>query len=195
MSWWLRVPLACCGMLTKPNCERGFQFSGTINRVCSGGLYRPPSRIISSKTTIGGMRVLSLRLLAAITIAFSKLSFLLRRDSTVYHAAPLHGFPLIRGMVRFQWMTQELPIGVGLLLRVGEVAESSRRSSGEGERLLRCWCFYGAKVFRSDLLPGLAARIVSTNAIPISITTTIAASIKLCWIVRVPFPCARGLVC
>jgi hypothetical protein len=51
---------------------------------------------------IGGVRGLFLRRLAAIAMAFSKFSFLLRRDSTVYHAAPLHGFPLSWGMVWFQ---------------------------------------------------------------------------------------------
>lgn len=84
-------------VLSEPKFERGFHFSGTINRVCSGGLGWPPSGMTSSTYAIGGVRGLLFRLLAAIAMAFSKCSFLLRRDSTVYQAAPLRGFPLARG--------------------------------------------------------------------------------------------------
>ena len=189
------MPLAGCGMLTEPKCERGFQFFGTMKRVCSGGLSRPPSGISSSTTAIGGIRGLSLCLLAAIAIAFSKSAFLFRRDSAVYPAAPLRGVPLILGMVRLQCLSQEQPIGVGLLLRVGSVAERSGRTSGTRENLLQCRCFCETEVLGSALRPGVPIHRMSPNPIPINITIAIKSSIEICEIMLVPFPCARRFGC
>jgi hypothetical protein len=90
--------LAGCRMLAEPKFELEFQFSGTMNRVCSGGLGRPPSGMTSSTYAIGGVRGLLFHILASITMAFLNFSFLLRCDSVIYQAAPLRSFPLARGM-------------------------------------------------------------------------------------------------
>jgi hypothetical protein len=94
--------LAGCRMLYEPKLVLGFQFSGTMNRVCSGGLGRPPSGMTSSTYSIGGVHGLFFRLLAAITMDFSNFPFLLRHDSAAYQAAPLRGFALPRGMAGSQ---------------------------------------------------------------------------------------------
>ena len=73
-----------------------------MNKVCSSGLGRPPSGMTSSTYAIGGVHGLLFHLLAAIAMDFSKSSFLLHRDSTVYQAAPLRYFLLAWGMAGSQ---------------------------------------------------------------------------------------------
>jgi hypothetical protein len=97
------------GLLSGPKSEGGFQFSGTVNSKCSGTLSKPPSGISSSTYAMGGVRGFSFLRRVAIAMAFSKFCFRCRRDSAVYHAAPLRGFPRALGMVEVWWMPECFP--------------------------------------------------------------------------------------
>ena len=76
-----------------------------------------------------------------------------------------------------------LPLPVKLLLRNGEVAECGHYASEAGERLPQLWFACETEASRSDLLLGLATRIMSTDAKTIAIAETLTIAIKICWIV------------
>ena len=69
------------------------------NKVCSGKLCKSSSGVISSTYAIEGIRGFVRLRMTAIAIAFSNFFCRWRRDSAVYQAAPLRGFPLALGMV------------------------------------------------------------------------------------------------
>lgn len=151
----------------------------------------PSSGLTSSTYTIGGVRgVLFLRRVA-IAMAFSKFFFRCRRDSAVYHATPLHGFPRALGMVGVWWSTKVLPRKVARLQNTSEVTGYCVCSNEFVKKQRRFYCSSGAKAAKRDWCFALSTCAMRTSA---SMTTM---AIKACWLVRcwlVLLPRARGLV-
>ena len=111
------------GFLSGPKSEGGFYFSSTVNNICSRKLSKPSFGVTSSTYAMGGVRGISFLRRAAIAMAFSKFFFRCHRDSTMYHAAPLRGFPRALGMVGVWWSTRVLPRKVTWLQNTSEVTK------------------------------------------------------------------------